>query len=65
MKMNAIPLRDITGKCEGECRDLVREGEERRQREIEASGVETIEYVMPVPWAFTRNEPPGVFGGHM
>lgn len=33
--MNAMPSRDVTGKCEGECRDLVREGEAERQSSID------------------------------
>jgi hypothetical protein len=38
-----MPKRDITGKCEGECRDLVTEGTKDRQVEIEKSGVKTPE----------------------
>ncbi len=62
--MKHIPSRDITGRCEGECRDLVRENEKIRQREIdthEYSGGATIS----VPWAKNRNEQPGFFGGHV
>ncbi len=62
--MKYIPSRDITGKCEGECKNLVRQGEEKRQREIN-----TYEYTDPssssVPWAKFRTEQPGVFGGHI
>lgn len=57
--------RDITGECEGECRDLVREGEEERQDEILASDVEAPESYPDAPWARSRNEQPGVFGGHV
>ena len=63
--MNRIPLRDITGKCEGECRNLVREAEERFQREIDASELESREFSRDVPWASSRNEPPGYLGGHV
>lgn len=36
--------RDITGKCdEGECRDVVGEGNKARAGEIEKAGVETPE----------------------
>ena len=37
--MTDMLKRDITGECEGECRDLAREGEEKRQDEINASGL--------------------------
>ncbi len=58
-------IRDITGECEGECRDRVREGEEERQDEINASYIEVPESYPDVPWARSRNEQPGVFGGHV
>jgi hypothetical protein len=32
--MNTIPKRDITGECEGECRNRVREGEQARQAQM-------------------------------
>ena len=63
--MNKIPLRDINGKCEGECRNLVREAEEKFQREIDASGIESREFSRDVPWASSRNAPPGYLGGHV
>jgi hypothetical protein len=63
--MKNIPTRDITGKCEGECRDLVREGEEKRQSEIKASGLDYPEPSSSVPDAFSRNEAPGFLGGHV
>ena len=63
--MNRIPLRDITGKCEGECRNRVREAKERFQREIDASGIESREFSRNVSWALSRNEPPGYLGGHV
>ncbi|CCK81930.1 MULTISPECIES: hypothetical protein [Desulfobacula] len=63
--MKNMPSRDITGKCkEGECRNLVREGEEKRQKELKAyaySGGST----KSVPWAKSRNEAPGFYGGHV
>ncbi len=58
-------VRDITGECEGECRDRVREGEEERQDEINASNIEIPESYPDAPWARSRNEQPGVFGGHV
>ena len=64
--MTNIPNRDITGRCdEGECRDRVREGEEERQHDISASEVETPGSYPDAKWAKSRNEQPGVFGGHV
>ena len=64
--MANIPNRDITGKCdEGECRDRVREGEDERQHDINASDVETPEEYPRVKSAESRNEQPGVYGGHV
>jgi hypothetical protein len=63
--MTDMPKRDITGECEGECRDLVREGEEERQDEIIASALETPEEYPNAKWAKSRNEQPGVWGGHV
>lgn len=62
--MKYIPSRDITGNCEGDCRNLIREGEENRQKEINAyaySGGSSPS----VPWAKSRMEQPGVYGGHV
>jgi len=63
--MTDILKRDITGECEGECRDRVREGEEERQAQIHDSGVESPDEYPRAPGASSRNEPPGVFGGHV
>jgi len=63
--MTDILKRDVTGECEGECRDLAREGEEERQDEINASGLETPESYPDAHWAKSRNEPPGALGGHV
>ena len=63
--MSNIPSRDINGRCEGECRDLVREGEVRRQSEI-GSVAYSIEGSSPsVSRAWSRNEAPGFLGGHV
>lgn len=62
--MKHMPSRDITGKCEGECRNTVREAEVKRQREIGA--VEYSHGSSPsVSWARSRNEQPGFLGGHV
>jgi hypothetical protein len=34
-----MPERDVTGKCEGECRDRVKEGEKDRQIALEKEGI--------------------------
>ncbi len=34
--MNKMPSRDISGKCEGECRDRVRTAEKKNQKKINA-----------------------------
>ena len=36
-----MPKRDITGTCEGECRDLVNEGTQDRQMELEKESVKS------------------------
>ncbi len=62
--MKKMPTRDTTGKCRGECRDRVREGEEERQNSIKSK-----RYNIPSPkspsWAKRRNEQPGVLGGRV
>lgn len=63
--MSDILKRDITGECEGECRDRVGEGEIQRQRDIETSGVESLEPLASATWTKSRNEQPGVWGGHV
>ena len=64
--MSNIPNRDITGNCdEGECRNLVREAEERNQKELEASGVESPDSFPNAPGAKSRNDQPGWLGGHV
>lgn len=62
--MKNIPSRDITGHCEGECKDLVYESELKRQDEISQYAY-TGESTPEVPWAKTRNEQPGFYGGHV
>ena len=63
--MTDMLKRDITGECEGECRDLVTEGQEERQDEINASGLESPESYPDAKWAKSRNEPPGALDGHV
>ncbi|WDP90528.1 MAG: hypothetical protein HUN04_12845 [Desulfobacter sp.] len=63
--MSSIPSRDISGTCDGECRNLVREGEESRQACIESVAYSIEEAVPSVSWASSRNVAPGFFGGHV
>ena len=63
--MNRIPERDITGRCQGECRDRVREGEDERQAQINGDALEAPEDFPHVQWADQRNAPPGALGGHV
>jgi hypothetical protein len=46
-----MPKRDITGKCEGECRDRVEEGEKERQIELKKSGVKAPKNYPSMPGA--------------
>ncbi len=59
-----MPQRDITGRCEGECRDRVHEGETERQSKIAKEP-----YSEPAPnspeWTRRRDDPPGAWGGHI
>ena len=41
--MKTIPRRDITGKCEGECRDRVKEGEKERQAQIKKAAAKPMD----------------------
>jgi hypothetical protein len=64
--MKEMPSRDTTGKCMGECRDRVFEGELERQAAIARS---EINYDAPAEqsptWASKRNDPPGAMGGRV
>jgi len=62
--MESMPSRDISGKCEGECRNRVREGEEERQKDMQA-----VPHNSPSPhspaWTKDRAEQPAVWGGRV
>ena len=60
-----MPKRDTTGECEGECRDRVHEGEMERQKDINASSHKSPDSYPNAPWARSRKDQPGVFGGHV
>ncbi len=63
--MNDILKRDITGECVGECQNRVRQGEEERQNEINDTNFDAPESYPDASWARSRNEQPGVWGGHV
>ena len=63
--MSEILDRDRTGKCAGECNGRVREGEEERRTKINADSFESPESFPSTPWARSRKEQPGVYGGHV
>ena len=62
--MKNIPTRDTSGKCKGECRDRVREGEEERQREIASQPYNTPSPNSP-SWTQKRTDQPGTLGGRV
>lgn len=63
-----MPKRDVTGKCEGECRDCVEEGEGERQIDLKKAGVKAPLNYPNVPGAEKHvnpdNPPAGVKRGH-
>ncbi len=64
--MNTMPSRDITGNCEGECRDRVFEGEQERQTGINSSNKDYDAPAERSPsWTARRNDPPGAMGGRV
>ncbi|MDZ7581678.1 MAG: hypothetical protein U5R30_14020 [Deltaproteobacteria bacterium] len=52
-----MPKRDITGKCEGECRDRVNEGTKDRQAALKKEDVKSPESYPKVPGAEKLNNP--------
>lgn len=64
--MKKMPTRDTTGKCKGECRDRVFEGEHERQLAINRSGKKYDSPSETSPsWTHERNDPPGSLGGRV
>ena len=65
--MKKMPSRDTSGKCRGECRDRVFEGENERQRTINKN--KSVSYSTPADqspsWTSDRNDPPGSMGGRV
>ena len=64
--MKKMPSRDTSGKCRGECRDRVFEGETERQHTIDKK---KVSYTSPAEkgpsWSSSRNDPPGSMGGRV
>jgi GTP-dependent phosphoenolpyruvate carboxykinase len=64
--MKKMPPRDTSGKCRGECRDRVFEGEQERQMAINHSNQRYDEPAEQSPsWTTKRNDPPGAMGGRV
>ena len=62
--MKKMPSRDTSGKCQGECRDRVKEGEEERQKKLTSQSYSTPNPNSPT-WTKDRNDPPGSMGGRV
>jgi len=62
--MKTMPSRDISGKCTGECRDIVLESYQKRQKEIDSFKY-SASSSPSAPWAKSRNKQPGFLGGHV
>jgi hypothetical protein len=64
--MNKMPSRDTSGKCVGECRNRVFEGEVERQKDIRKKkvGYSGPSKISP-SWTSDRNSPPGSMGGRI
>ena len=64
--MKKMPSRDTNGRCKGECRDRVAEGEKDRQTSINLSGKKYDSPADQSPtWTSSRNDPPGAMGGRV
>ncbi len=64
--MKKMPKRDTTGKCQGECRDRVFEGEQERQNKINKMSMSYSSPAEKSPeWTHQRNDPPGSLGGRV
>jgi hypothetical protein len=62
--MKKMPSRDTSGKCTGECRDRVFEGETERQQAIKKQSYSSPSEKSP-SWTSSRNDPPGSMGGRV
>lgn len=57
--------RDRTGKCIGQCKDLVLDGMQKRQKEILEDPFKEPDSFPSPPWARNRDDQPGWLGGHV
>jgi hypothetical protein len=62
--MKKMPSRDTSGKCRGECRNRVLEGETERQKAIKKQAYSSPADKSP-SWASDRDDPPGSMGGRI
>lgn len=61
-----MPSRDTSGKCRGECRDRVFEGETERQKAINKKSMSYSSPSEKSPsWSADRDDPPGSMGGRI
>jgi hypothetical protein len=64
--MKKMPSRDTSGKCQGECRDRVFEGEKERQKDINKKHMSYSSPSKNSPsWTSDRDDPPGSMGGRV
>jgi hypothetical protein len=65
-KMTDMPKRDVTGECEGECKDQVSKLQKEQQEKLDAEGMEHSTAETPtVEHAKSRDNAPGDLGGHV
>jgi hypothetical protein len=66
MKMTDMPKRDVTGDCEGECKDQVSELQKEQQEKLDAEGMEHSTAETPtMVHAKKRDNAPGDLGGYV
>lgn len=66
MEMTDMPKRDVTGKCEGECKDQVTELQKEQQKKLDAEEMEHSTAETPtMENAKSRDNAPGDLGGHV
>ncbi|MCG6908917.1 MAG: hypothetical protein LJE94_02195 [Deltaproteobacteria bacterium] len=64
--MTDMPKRDITGECEGECKDQVSDLRKEQQEKLDAEEMEHSTAETPtVEHAKSRDNAPGDLGGHV
>lgn len=64
--MSDIPKRDVTGECEGECKDQVSKLQKEQQEMLDAKGMRHSTAETPtMEHAKKRDNAPGDLGGHV